>query len=134
MVSGGMDGRVREALAAGTEAVTDDDVARALDNREPIMGKVLGSRHLAGFLNDIELLFCMIRDHCAKRYREVPWNTIAGVTATLLYILNPFDVIPDFIPGVGYIDDGMVVMLAMKLAGRDIERYRRWRNQSSGNS
>lgn len=123
--------RVEKALAAGTEAVTEGDVQRVLENREPILRKVLGSSHLADFFKDIELLFGMIRDSGAKRYREVPWNTIAGVAATLLYILNPFDIIPDFIPGIGYLDDGMVVMLAMKLMGKDLEKYRKWKDTSS---
>ena len=123
----GLTARAERALNAETASVTHDDVERALDHQGPIMNKVLGSRHLTAFLKDVELLFEMIRDHLAKRYTRVPWKTIAAAAATLLYILNPFDIIPDFIPGLGYVDDGMVVMLAMKMVGKDLEKYRLWR-------
>ena len=121
-------GRVLDSEMAG---VTEDDVAKALDHQDPIMKKVLGSRHLAMFLKDVELLFELIRDHLAKRYTTVPWHTIAAAAATLLYILNPFDIIPDFIPVLGYIDDGLVVTLAMKMVGKDLEKYRLWRQSQS---
>lgn len=123
----GLSARAERTLNAETADVTPDDVARALDHQGPIMKKVLGSRHLAVFFKDVELLFEMIRDHLAKRYTTVPWHTIAATAATLLYILNPFDIIPDFIPGLGYVDDGMVVMLAMKMVGKDLEKYKLWR-------
>jgi uncharacterized membrane protein YkvA (DUF1232 family) len=123
----GLSARAERTLNAETADVTPDDVARALDHQGPIMKKVLGSRHLAVFFKDVELLFEMIRDHLAKRYTTVPWHTVAATAATLLYILNPFDIIPDFIPGLGYVDDGMVVMLAMKMVGKDLEKYKLWR-------
>lgn len=127
----GLSARAERALNAETASVTHDDVERALDHQGPIMNKVLGSRHLAVFLKDVELLFEMIRDNLAKRYTRVPWHTIAAAAATLLYILNPFDLIPDFIPGLGYVDDGMVVMLAMKMVGKDLEKYRLWRRSQN---
>lgn len=127
----GLSARAERVLNAETADVTQEDVANALDNQVPIMKKVLGSRHLAVFFKDVELLFEMIRDHMAKRYTRVPWHTIAAAAATLLYILNPFDLVPDFIPGLGYVDDGMVVMLAMRMVGKDLEKYKLWRRSQT---
>ena len=126
-MNSGLSGRAGRTLDEETAGMTQDDVARALDNQGPIMKKVLGSRHLAMFLEDVGLLFELIRDNLAKRYTTVPWHTIAAAAATLLYIMNPLDIVPDFIPGLGYVDDGMVVMLAMKMVGKDLEKYKLWR-------
>lgn len=123
----GLSGRVRRTLNEEAAAITEDDLANALGNREAIIRKVLGSRHLARFISDVKLLFELLRDHISRRYASVPWHTLAAAAALLLYILNPFDMVPDFIPGVGYIDDGAMVMLAMKMVGRDLEKYRLWR-------
>lgn len=127
----GLSERAERTLHSETAEITQEDVAKALDHQDSIMKKVLGSRHLAVFLEDVELLFGMIRDNLAKRYTRVPWHTIAAAVATLLYILNPFDIIPDFIPGLGYVDDGMVVMLAMKMVGKDLEKYKLWRRSQT---
>src|SRR3954468_9357874 len=54
----------------------------------------------------------------AARDRRVPWyaKVVAGVVAA--YALSPIDLIPDFIPVVGYLDDLIVVPLGILLAIR----------------
>lgn len=54
----------------------------------------------------------------AARDPRVPWyaKAIAGVVAA--YALSPIDLIPDFIPILGYLDDLIIVPLGMLLAVR----------------
>jgi uncharacterized membrane protein YkvA (DUF1232 family) len=56
----------------------------------------------------------------AARDPRVPWyaKAIAGVTAA--YALSPIDLIPDFIPILGYVDDMLIVPLGIWLAVRMI--------------
>jgi uncharacterized membrane protein YkvA (DUF1232 family) len=49
------------------------------------------------------------------------------VVFSLLYVLNPMDLIPDVIPGVGAIDDAAVVSLCLLLIEQDLLAYRSWR-------
>ena len=67
----------------------------------------------------------MISDVIRGRYR-LPYRTIAAVAFTLLYFVNPFDLIPDIIPVVGYIDDAFVLSLCLKFIGTDLEKYKKW--------
>ena len=39
------------------------------------------------------------------KYTSVPYGTILAVTSALIYFASPIDFIPDFIPGIGYVDD-----------------------------
>lgn len=55
------------------------------------------------------LTFRLLRDH-----RVAWWAKIVGV-APFVYIVFPFDVIPDFIPVLGQLDDIAIVWLGMKL-------------------
>jgi len=41
-------------------------------------------------------------------------------------VLNPADVVPDVIIGVGYLDDATVVAFCLKLVQRELERYQEW--------
>lgn len=52
----------------------------------------------------------------AARDPRVPWpaKAVAGVVAA--YALSPIDLIPDFIPVVGYLDDLIIVPLGIVLA------------------
>jgi uncharacterized membrane protein YkvA (DUF1232 family) len=76
---------------------------------------------------DIKDLYGMIRDSIAGKY-EVPFRSLAAIAVTLLYLANPFDLIPDFIPGIGYIDDVFIVTLCVKFVGTDLDRYREWKS------
>lgn len=42
---------------------------------------------------------------------KTPWRVVAICAAVLLYIVNPIDLIADYIPAVGYLDDLAVVII-----------------------
>jgi uncharacterized membrane protein YkvA (DUF1232 family) len=62
--------------------------------------------------------------YLAARDPRVPWYAKAVAIAVAAYALSPIDLIPDFIPVVGYLDDLVIVpfgiLLAVKLVPRDL--------------
>lgn len=50
--------------------------------------------------------------------RTIPWWARALFAALGLYLLSPIDLVPDFIPVIGYLDDAIIVALMMRLALR----------------
>ncbi len=48
----------------------------------------------------------------------VPVGVRIWLGALLVYLLSPIDVIPDFIPVLGYADDAIVVAIALRFATR----------------
>ena len=69
----------------------------------------------------------MLKDYKVGIYKDVPWFTIASVVFALLYVLNPLDIIPDFIPGFGYVDDASVLALALRFIESDLHKYLDWK-------
>ncbi len=66
----------------------------------------------------------------AARDRRTPWLAKAVAAAVAAYALSPIDLIPDFIPILGYLDDLVIVPLGILLAIRLIppelmEEFRR---------
>ena len=59
-------------------------------------------------------------------YRNVPWKSILIAIAGLFYFLDPIDIIPDFIPVIGYLDDGVVLAFVAKAIHSDLEKFREW--------
>jgi len=45
--------------------------------------------------------------------KDLPWKLRATCIGALLYFINPFDLIPDSIPVIGYLDDFAVITLAL---------------------
>ncbi|MGO7903984.1 YkvA family protein [Rhizobium leguminosarum] len=54
----------------------------------------------------------------AARDARVPWHAKAVAGAVAAYALSPIDLIPDFIPILGYLDDLLIVPLGIMLAIR----------------
>jgi uncharacterized membrane protein YkvA (DUF1232 family) len=76
------------------------------------------------------LMAMMIRSYVKKEYTEVPVGTIIGMLAVLIYVVNPLDVIPDSIPGIGYIDDAAVMMFVLNSTEDDLDKYEKWRKEN----
>ncbi|MFO7153882.1 MAG: YkvA family protein [Caldicoprobacter oshimai] len=54
--------------------------------------------------------------YLACKRKDVPWYVKAVVTAVVAYALSPVDLIPDFIPVLGYLDDLIILPLSILLA------------------
>jgi uncharacterized membrane protein YkvA (DUF1232 family) len=52
----------------------------------------------------------------AARDARVPWYAKAVAAAVAAYALSPIDLIPDFVPVIGYLDDLIIVPLGIMLA------------------
>lgn len=61
---------------------------------------------------DVHALFLAARDP------RVPWYAKAVAIAVAAYALSPIDLIPDFIPVIGYLDDAAIVPLGILLAAK----------------
>jgi len=85
-----------------------------------------------GFIGNIQALYGMLKDYWAGDYQDVPWTVIAAVIFSLVYFVNPADLIPDVIPGLGYLDDAGVVSIILSSIGHHVDRYREWKLGGGG--
>jgi uncharacterized membrane protein YkvA (DUF1232 family) len=89
------------------------------------------ARRRSGFLrrllDDAHTLYTMLRD---PAYR-FDWATRAKVIFGLLYFVSPIDFVPDFVPGVGFIDDAVVLTLVVRSLGEAVKRYRQSKSIST---
>jgi uncharacterized membrane protein YkvA (DUF1232 family) len=89
-----------------------------------IMGK---GGFLYRILANLKLIFPLIKDYYTGKYRKIPFLSILGIFLTILYVINPFDLIPDYLVGIGQIDDGAVIAPCLFLVDKDLEAYRKWK-------
>jgi len=54
--------------------------------------------------------------YLAARDPRVPWYAKALASAVVVYAVSPIDLIPDFIPVIGLLDDMIIVPLGLALA------------------
>ncbi|MBN2354553.1 DUF1232 domain-containing protein [candidate division KSB1 bacterium] len=70
--------------------------------------------------------FRLVRAYAKREYTNVPWQSLILIIGTILYFLVPTDLIPDFIVGLGYIDDAALVGWTMTAVKTDIDAFREW--------
>ena len=73
------------------------------------------------------LLFPLIKDYWRGRYRKVSSVSIIAFFITLFYIICPIDLLSDFVPGIGQIDDAVVFALFLYLVEKDLTKYYEWK-------
>ncbi|MBE7639693.1 DUF1232 domain-containing protein [Salegentibacter sp. BLCTC] len=116
-----------EYLKKGVAQVKDGDVELAAKNQEKIEDKIVNASTLRKYTELGKLMFGMLQDYRKGAYKNVPWFTIASIVFALLYVLNPLDLMPDFIPGLGYVDDFAVLTVALRFIETDLHKYLDWK-------
>ncbi len=68
----------------------------------------------------------LVRAYREGEYRDVPASKLLTILSALIYFVSPFDVIPDWIPVFGHIDDAFVISLALKSVRDDLDTFMAW--------
>lgn len=72
---------------------------------------------------DMKLLIDYITDVAKGNYTDYNVNRLLIVIASLLYVIDPIDMVPDFIVG-GFLDDVTVIGWAITKVAQELENYR----------
>lgn len=72
----------------------------------------------------------MFRDLLRRRYRQLPVGTLTGAFLSLVYLINPLDLVPDVIPFLGVVDDSLVIGLFLALLSSDVKKYLLWKKNT----
>ena len=68
----------------------------------------------------------LVRAYREGEYRDVSLPKLLTILSALIYFVSPFDVIPDWIPVFGHIDDAFVITLALKSVRDDLDTFMAW--------
>ena len=117
-------------LRAGAAKIRDADVKTVIDKAETLKEIIQREAPLRRFFADFKLLLSLINDYWKGNYRDVPWWAISTIVFTLLYIVNPIDIIPDFIPVVGHLDDMAVIAICLYVTENELFHYKEWKSLS----
>ena len=76
----------------------------------------------------------LIRAYYRREYRNVPVQNLVMIVGAIIYILNPFDLIPDWIAGLGFADDAVVLAFAVRRTRQTLDDFMTWEIASRGRS
>jgi uncharacterized membrane protein YkvA (DUF1232 family) len=68
----------------------------------------------------------LVRAYSRGEYRAVSQSALLSIIAALNYLVNPFDLIPDEIPFLGFLDDATVMTFAVQRTREDLDDFMTW--------
>ena len=90
------------------------------------------NKQINELMEHVQLFLRMIKRSLAGEYSAFSHKTLLSLVFGLLYFVTPMDVVPDFIPLLGFSDDLSIVYFIIKNFKSDIEAFKVWElNQES---
>lgn len=101
---------------------TEETIQKALNKASA------NKKDLSGVWVKMQLLFSIAKDYARGHYTQIPKRSIIAILGGLVYFLSPVDIIPDFVPFLGFVDDIFILNLVYKQVLKDLEKYQQWKN------
>ncbi len=74
----------------------------------------------------LQSLFRLIKLSISGEYTELPATTVVAAVAVLIYFMSPIDLIPDFIPVLGLLDDMALVAWFSTSIKHELDKFHTW--------
>jgi len=105
------------------QTMNDREKMEALKNKK---NKFLNNPALSKIRDSLCLLWRYLEAVTSKRYTNYSVWALTKIIAVLIYVVNPFDLIPDVIFWAGWLDDILAVGYIISLTTEELEKFQDW--------
>jgi uncharacterized membrane protein YkvA (DUF1232 family) len=74
----------------------------------------------------LQAMLRLLRAYYRGEYRDVPVSALISIIAAVAYVVNPFDLIPDVVPFLGFLDDAAVIAFAVRKTRDVLDDFMMW--------
>ncbi len=117
---------------AGKLISNKDKLLNLASRGEGMKGKLDPNSPLGKAGEDLGTLLRLIRAYATGEYRDVSLESMGLIVAAVAYVVSPLDLIPEFIPGIGGLDDLTVLGLALKGVRKELDEFLAWEARHTG--
>ncbi len=94
------------------------DASKKADDKKGALGEIW---------DNLQLLFDLVGAWRRGEYRKIPTRSIVTIIASIIYFVSPIDLVPDFLIGLGLVDDAAVIGFVIRQITADLEKFRIWK-------
>jgi uncharacterized membrane protein YkvA (DUF1232 family) len=124
---------VRTILHELANRLAPADLTALLETESELRHRAAGlqSENLPVLAEQLSVALDCLRDHVEGACPQIPYYTISLLAAAVSYFADELDVIPDFLPRVGHLDDAVVMAMAYELGRDGLRRYCAWKGRDA---
>ena len=72
----------------------------------------------------------LIRAYHRGDYRSIRIANLVLIIGAVMYVLDPWDLIPDWIPGLGFVDDATILAFAVQKTRDTLDDFKAWETRA----
>lgn len=91
------------------------------------------NKTFTSLLTQLSVFMRMVRAYVNKEYPALPWRSLVSIVAAILYFIMPLDLIPDYIPIAGFMDDMALLAWVYRSIESDVEDFLKWETETGRN-
>ena len=97
---------------------------KVAQEKDKTLDKIKNASALSGLFDNIRTAYDMVSDSVTGKYKGVAKSTLALLAGGLAYLALPLDLVPDFIPVAGWVDDAAVLAWIFKRCADEFQKYK----------
>ena len=97
---------------------------KVAQEKDKTLDKIKNASALSGLFDNIRTAYDMVSDSVTGKYKGVAKSTLALLAGGLAYLALSLDLVPDFIPVAGWVDDAAVLAWIFKRCADEFQKYK----------
>ncbi len=101
----------------------------SLDKAKEKLSKDSVKESLGNYVEDLKALMRLLASWISRKYTGVSTQTIVYTILAVVYFVTPTDFVPDFIFGLGFMDDIAVISWVLEKIKDDLNNFKSWEKE-----
>ena len=114
------------ALIDAKACLNDSETLIALFNDAAKKAAAVPKEPFKEYWAYLQTMLRLVRAHHRGEYDQVPSNALLCIVAALNYLIDPFDLIPDATPVLGFVDDATVIEFVADKTRQTLDDFMMW--------
>lgn len=121
----------KNALRRASNIMRDKKLVSGLvhDAKETFQSKAKASEKIQAVKQQLFAFIRLVKAYFKGYYREISLKNMLYTVAVLVYFVTPTDIVPDFLPVGGYLDDATLIIWLYKQLEGEMKQFLEWESK-----